>query len=402
MRILYHHRIRGIDGQAVHVRALVRALVAEGHEVREVALEPVVEPRPRAKGRGLSAPAAAGRSVRPWSGIDRLPRPLLELAEDAYSLAAWRMVARAAARFRPDFIYERHAFGNAGGVWAANRLGVPVVLEVNSPLSDELAGTRGVAFPALARRLEGFVLRRADLVVVVSEELRRFALSRGGREGRVLTIPNAVDVEAFRPPDGQRRAEARRRLGLSSNGDGAGLVLGFSGFVREWHRLDLVLSCLGRPELSDERLVVVGEGPRSEWVGRRAAELGVADRVLQVGDRRHEEMPGLVAAFDVALLPGAPAYASPLKLYEYLAAGLPLVAPDQENLREVLRDRDNALLFAPGDADALASALVELKGDAVLRARLGARARATVLDERRTWRGVARRVVDEVRPLLAS
>ena len=250
LRILYHHRIRGIDGQAVHVRALVQALVAEGHEVREIALEPIVGPRLRAKGRGASPPAGMERRVRPWRGIDRLPRPLLELAEDAYSLAAWRMVAREVARFEPDFIYERHAFGNAGGVWAANRLGVPVVLEVNSPLVEELAGTRGVTFPALARRLETFVLGRADLVVVVSEELRRFALSRGGRDGRVVAIPNAVDVESFRPADGERRADARRRLGLSSNGDGPGLVLGFCGFVREWHRLDLVLSCLGRPELA--------------------------------------------------------------------------------------------------------------------------------------------------------
>jgi glycosyltransferase involved in cell wall biosynthesis len=400
VRILYHHRIRGIDGQAVHVRALVQALVAEGHEVREVALEPILGPWSRAEGRKPSASGGTDRRVRPWCGIDRLPRPLLELAEDAYSLAAWGMVAREVARFEPDFIYERYAFGNAGGVWAANRLGIPVVLEVNSPLSVELAGTRGVAFPALARRLEEFVFSQADLVVVVSEELRRFALSRGGREGRVLTIPNAVDVEAFRPVDGERQADARRRLGVFSNGDGPGLVLGFSGFGREWHRLDLVLSCLGRQELAHARLVVVGEGPRSPWIALRAAELGVGGRVLQVGDRRHEEMPGLVAAFDVALLPGTPAYASPLKLYEYLAAGLPVVAPDQENLREVLRDRDNAFLFAPGDADALASALIELKDDAALRARLGARARATVLDERRTWRGVARRVVDEVRPLL--
>ncbi|MCL4806872.1 MAG: glycosyltransferase family 4 protein [Thermoanaerobaculia bacterium] len=401
MRILYHHRIRGIDGQAVHVRALVQALVAEGHEVREVALEPVLTTRSWAEGNGASAPTEAGPRERPWRGIDRLPRPLLELAEDAYSLVGWRMVARAVTRFRPDFVYERHAFGNAGGVHAANRLGVPVVLEVNSPLVDELAGTRGVSFPALARRLEAFVLRRADLVVVVSEELRKFALSRGARDGRVVAIPNAVDAEAFRPLDEELRGDARRRLGLLSNGSGPGLVLGFTGFVREWHRLDLVLSCLARPELSSARLVVVGEGPRSPWIARRAAELGVADRVLQVGDRRHEEMPALVAAFDVALLPGAPAYASPLKLYEYLAAGLPVVAPDQENLREVLRDRDNASLFAPGDADALASALIELKDDAALRARLGARARATVLDERRTWRGVARRVVDEVKALPA-
>jgi glycosyltransferase involved in cell wall biosynthesis len=395
MRILYHHRIRGIDGQAVHVRAMAKALAEEGHEVREVALEPIL-----GKGRATDpSPAPGGR---PWRVVDRLPGPLREIAEYGSSVASWRMVRREAELFRPDFIYERHAFGNAGGVLAARGLGIPVVLEVNSPLVEELSGTRGVAFPAVARRLEALALGGADLVVVVSEELREKVLPRAGRGGRVLAIPNAVDASAFRPPDGAGRSAARRALGLDGNGGRPGFVLGFSGFVREWHRLDLVLECLARPELADARLVVAGEGPHSPELARRAAELGVADRVVALGTRLHEEMPGILTAFDVAVLAGSPPYASPLKLYEYLAAGLPVVAPAQENLREVLRDRENALLFAPGDAGALAGALVELRRDAALRERLGAQGRATVLDERRSWRGVARRVVAEAGSLLAT
>jgi glycosyltransferase involved in cell wall biosynthesis len=402
VRVLYHHRIRAIDGQAVHVRALQEALLAEGHEVCEVALVPLLGSKAGTTATpAMPAPDPATRA-RSLNWIPRLPRPLLELAEYAYSIVAPGMIARAAARDRPDFIYERYAFGNLGGVVAGRRLAVPVVLEVNSPLVDELAATRGLFFPRLARRLEGFVVRRADLVCTVSEVLRDMVIAGGAREDRVVVIPNGVDGEIFRPLDSARRAEIRRRIGLPVNGREQALVLGFSGFVREWHRLDLALACLGRPQLAGARLVVVGDGPQAPWLARRAAELGLADRVLLLGARRHDEMPDLLGAFDVALMPGIPRYASPLKLFEYMAVGLPVVAPNQENLREILQDRENALLFTPGDADALAAVLAELGANEDLRRRLGACARATVLEERRTWRGVARRVVAEATSLLRS
>ena len=403
MKILYHHRIRGIDGQAVHVRALIRALLDEGHEVREVALEPVFRDSAAGASSPGTRPNGTGvRSARPWWGIDRLPRPLLELAEDSYSLVARRMLVRAAAAFRPDIIYERYAFGNVGGVLAGRRLGVPLVLEVNAPLVEELAATRGLFLPGVARRLEAMALRRADLVCVVSRVLGRIVVERGARPDRVLAIQNAVDAGRFRPADPVRRAAARRRLGLPEGGNGETLALGFAGFVREWHGLDLVLASLCRPELAGTRLVVVGEGPHSQRLARRAAELGIAGRVTMLGTRPHEEVPEVLAALDVAVISGAPPYASPLKLHEYLGAGLPVVAPNQENLREVLADRENALLFEPGSAEALAAALAELVGDPGLRLRLGARARESVLDEGRTWRGVAQRVAAEASTLVGA
>jgi glycosyltransferase involved in cell wall biosynthesis len=122
--------------------------------------------------------------------------------------------------------------------------------------------------------------------------------------------------------------------------------------------------------------------------------------VALLGVRRHDEIPGLLPGFDIAVMPGIPPYASPLKLHEYMAVGLPIVAPNQENVREVLQHRVNALLFTPGDAEALVPALTELKHDATLRDQLGSRARASVLDPDRSWRGVARRVVAQAASLL--
>jgi glycosyltransferase involved in cell wall biosynthesis len=104
-------------------------------------------------------------------------------------------------------------------------------------------------------------------------------------------------------------------------------------------------------------------------------------------------------AFDLALVPAINPYASPLKLHEYMAAGLAVIAPDQPNLREVLVEGETALLFEAGSAEGLARAFERLASDAGLRARIGASARQAVVDLELTWQGNARRVVEAVQRL---
>jgi glycosyltransferase involved in cell wall biosynthesis len=103
-------------------------------------------------------------------------------------------------------------------------------------------------------------------------------------------------------------------------------------------------------------------------------------------------VPRLISGFDVALQPAAVPYASPLKVFEYMAAGRAIVAPDQPNLREVLDHGRTALLFDPARPGALWEAVLSLASDAELRARLGAAAREEVLRRNLTWSGNARRV----------
>ena len=402
MRILYHHRIRGIDGQAVHVRELQRALVEEGHEVREVALVslPHASPLTGEAGAGPARPGARAWPT-PWRWMRALPHPLLELAELGYSAVAARKIVGASRTFQPDFIYERYAFGNAGGVRAARQLGVPLVLEVNSPLADELDRTRGLTFGRLARRVERHVLGNADCVCVVSAALGDLLGTLGARRERLLLTRNGVDAELFRPRPGAREA-ARQRIGLGAAGSPGALLLGFAGFPRSWHRLDLAVRCLRRPQLSTAILVVVGKGPNEPAIQRLASELGVADRVLLSGPCPHAAIPELLAGFDIALLPGITPYSSPLKLLEYMASGLAVVAPDLANLREILTHRRDSLLFAPGEEDGLAAALTELAGSPALRAELGTNARATVLAGNLTWRSNVRRIVEFVSELRSA
>jgi len=119
----------------------------------------------------------------------------------------------------------------------------------------------------------------------------------------------------------------------------------------------------------------------------------VAERVRFTGLVAHEQVPLAVAGFDIALQPRVVEYASPLKIFDYMAAGRAIVAPDQPNIREVLEHERTALLFDPGRAGAMGEAIARLLGDAPLRRRLGAAARAELERRDFTWSGNAARIV---------
>lgn len=391
-KILYHHRTQAEDGQAVHIRSLIRAFEALGHEVWEVGLVR----------HGREAPPRAADDSSPgksrWQWVTRLPRFLRELAEYGYNGVARHRVMRETAKFEPDFLYERYAFGNAAGILTARRSGTPLMLEVNSPMVLELSRTRGLSFPGLARRVENWVWRSADRVCTVSGVLRDMLIEEGVEGERISVLHNGVDLEHYAWPDrALAREEARRALGLAPQAEAGTeqeLVCGFVGYYRTWHRLDLALRALAAPELRHARLVLIGEGPAGEELATLAAKLGVSDRLHFAGVRTHGEIPALLPAFDIALMPAINPYASALKLHEYLAASLPVIAPDQANLREIVVSEENGLLIETDDEDALGDAMVRLARDRALRDRLGARGRATIEERDCTWLGNARRVIE--------
>ena len=398
MRILYHHRTQAEDGQAVHIRSLQDALRAEGHVVEEVGL--VAQAEARAEGERL----ASERSK--WGWVTRAPRFVRELAEYAYTGVARRRLLAAAREFRPDLIYERYAFGNVGGVSASKTLDRPLFLEVNSPMVLELTRTRGLSFPRFAERIERHVFSESTRVCAVTGVLGDMLVELGVDRERLIITPNGVDLELYPgPDDADARGRAREALGLapeSQDPEERGPVLGFVGYYRDWHRLDLAVAALGEPGLERAELVLIGEGPARESLERAAKEHDVSARVHFAGRFEHHLIPGLLSAFDVALLPAINEYASPLKLHEYMAAHLPTVGPDQPNLREVLVDGENATLTPPGDGDAFAAAVVALARDPERRRRLGSRARATIEERDLTWRGNARRVAAAAEQLLRT
>ncbi len=366
MRILYSHRIQSHDGQSVHIEELVGALRAAGHEVLVV-------------GPSLYARSDFGGESRTVVLARRLlPRAVAELAELAYNLPAARRLARAAAGFRPDLIYERYNLYYLAGAWLARRRRVPFYLEVNAPLAEERSRFGGIGLGGLARAAERRVWRAADRIFAVTSALGRMIVAEGVAAERIAITPNGVDPGRFLP-----RRPAR---------EGQDLVLGFIGFARPWHGLDAVIRGIAEagPGLS---LVVAGEGPACPALAALARSLGCGGRVRFTGLAPRETVPSLLAGFDIALQPRALAYASPLKLFEYMAAGCAVVAPDQPNIREIVTHEESALLFDPDRPDSMWQAIARLAADPALRLRLGETARAEIKRRDFTWAGNAARVV---------
>ena len=379
MRILYHHRTASKDGQAVHIEELIHALRELGHEVR------VVGPAGD-DGRGGDA---MGQDVG-WVQRLRegLPKAVYELLELGYSLLSYLRLARAAREFKPDVIYERYNLFLLSGVMLKSRTRLPLLLEINAPLADERQRFgEGLALPRLAHWAERWVWRGADVALPVTAVLAAQVRARGVSAERVVVIHNGINETHFATAPSV--ADAKARLGWAD-----ALVLGFTGFVRDWHGVDRVLHWLASADApAHARLLVVGDGPARADLEALSQQLGLTARVRFTGVVPREQVPAYVAAFDIALQPAVVPYASPLKLFEYLALGKATVAPRQPNIEELLNDGDNALLFDPQQAGALQAALTRLCRDEALRLRLAEGAAATIARQGLTWRANAQRVV---------
>ena len=387
MKILYHHRTASKDGQAVHIEEMIEALRAQGHTVRVVA---------PGMGQTAQGQGAMGGEVGWVSRLKAaLPKVVYELLELAYTLVAYRRLVAVANDFKPDFIYERYNLFLLSGALLRRTLGIPLLLEVNAPLVDErLKHSGGLGLVRLARWAEGTAWRSADFVLPVTHVLAQQVAAYGVAAQRIVVIPNGINEAHFvsaPAPD-----EAKARLGLQGT-----LVLGFTGFVRDWHGVDRVVRWLATPQApSNCHLLVVGDGPVRGALEQLAASLGLSQRVAFTGVIDRHRVPEHVAAFDVALQPAVTAYASPLKLMEYLVLGKAVIAPREPNLLEVLTDGDNALLFDDREAGSFEAALTRLCSDSALRAQLAAGSRATIHRQNLTWLGNANRVVGLAQSLL--
>ena len=389
MRILYHHRTQAGDAQGIHIREIISSLRGDGHEVNEVALV------------ATDAPAGVQADARP-SLLSRLKQHMpdmgRELVELGYNLVGIFKLLSAARRFRPDFIYERYALFNFSGALASRWLRIPLILEVNSPLAQEQADLGQQSLGGLARWSERWICNHASAVITVSTPLRELLVESGVARDLITVISNGVDTDRFH---GRSEAgdEVRRRFGLSGQ-----RVVGFVGWIRDWHGLeDLVRGMPHWPDdLSDVHLLIIGDGPARSAIESAATECAVADRVHITGAVPHAQIVEYLAAIDVALQPAATSYASPMKIFEYLAMAKPVVAVDQENTREILEEGRNALFFPPGDRVAFVSAVQEIFLDQQRLERMSAQARSAIFEREFLWDANARKVIEIARSCLAG
>lgn len=393
MRILYTHRTQGVGAEGAHILGMYEAFAELGHELRMDCL-PGCNPAQQAASEHISE-ASGEKTSRPptlkrilWFFADHFPETVFELFEIAYNLPLAVRFGLTCLRFRPNLVYERYALNTFAPTLICRLLRIPHILEVNDSVVIERS--RPLAFKHLAAFSEGFCLAGADASITITEKFRALLAARfPGCGNRVMVLPNAVSGKRFAGnPD--RRA-TRARLGL-----GERIVIGASGQFLPWHGLAELVAGLGDEAVRRNLFFLfIGDGPVREEILGKASRMGIADRLRFTGMVPIKEVPGFLGALDLAVIPSAAVHASPMKLLEYMGAGLPIVAPDLPSIRAALPDDDMAAIFPPGDMAAMRRAILAILDDRGAGERMGEKARAHVLDTL-TWTRHAEKVLERL------
>jgi Glycosyltransferase len=390
--------ILGFKGASIHVREMIVAWRKAGHAV--CVISPAMEP-----GKDdacLPVPAAAHhlQAFAELEGLDQFfgmkTRIRQELRNWLYNLTLYKAALPYLQSRQVDCIYERYALFSYAGIRLARTCGVPHILEVNAPLAYEQEKMRGLEMKELAREAERRIMRDTDAVVVVSRHLQDFVASCGVPKSHIHVVPNAVDPQRFAAADNGEAVRTQLQL------DGK-RVIGFVGSLKPWHGTETLLKAFQalHATVPQTHLLIVGDGPGREALEEYARVSDLGNAVTFTGNVSYDDIPYHIATMDITVAPYTPSenfYYSPIKIFEYMVMGKPVVAGRIGQVEEIITDGETGMLFEPGNIAQLTAALAQLTADVPRCHSLGARARAWVQQER-TWDNNARRVIEIAREL---
>jgi len=387
-------RVGGQSGAAVHVHELTRALVDNGVEVRTLAAR--VEGDGGASLVDLGTNRAIKNARRLLLNDVRGRRQERAAAMETYSLMINQALARELERLHRhwpiDAVYERYSLWSFAAANFAASAGLPYLLEINAPLRVEQRRYRTLANEAVAASLESFLFRAADYAIVPSAQLGPYVCQHGVARRNLQVVPNAADralLEMRRPP---RRS-------------GDPFVIGFVGSLKPWHGVDLLVRAFRRlvRRHADYRLLIVGDGPMRGELEAMLRQYGLR-RQTTFAQADRAQIPELLGQMDVGVAPYPlirPFYFSPLKMFEYMAARVPVVASDIGQIGDVLRHGKSALLHRPGRITEMVDCIESVRQSPRLAARIATEARR-IVQRRHTWHHNASRVEKMIRKALAG
>lgn len=256
----------------------------------------------------------------------------------------------------PDLVYERVGAFQSLGKFISKK-GCLWIVETNSLLFEEaLKDRKSVFFSGICKRIELKTYQRADYIVCITDELKKLLVERLKIEPqKIIVIPNGVDITRFDPEN------------IMPKKFFDSFTIGFVGTLIDWCGLDLLIETIAQFPLDNRpNLTVVGDGISREKFEKKVEELGITGNVRFLGQQPWDEIPSLIAGFDVCYsgqieTKSGKMYHSPLKIYEYLAMGKPVIASAYSDAKNTIKDGFNGFLFNPGDKIDLTKAIKNVK-----------------------------------------
>lgn len=293
-----------------------------------------------------------------------------------------------------DLIHERYNLLSLGGTLASRRLGIPYVLEVNADLIEERE-FQGTPERGLRRRFALWATKycfdAAHRIICVSAPLKDHLIKKWAIDaGKIVVVSNAADTKTF--GSAYDTGSIRRSFGLTNEP-----VVMFVGGFYAWHDLPLLVESFASVvrQVPQARLMLVGDGRTRSVVEQTIAEHGLQHAVIMAGRVAHSQIPEMLAIADVAVAPNVAFFnghgGSPLKVFEYMAAGKAIVATKTGQVAEVIEEGRNGLLVEPRDAPGFANAITTLLNDPAARNRLGQNARQQAV-EQHSWEHYSRKL----------
>lgn len=247
-----------------------------------------------------------------------------------------------------------------------------------------------------AVRLFRWILCHADAVIAPSAEIKDLTVGIGMPEEKVFFIPNGVDVDVFRPD--LPTDNIRQRWGVGPEHTvvfAARSLIPKNGVMYLIDAAEIVLR-----DFPSARFVIAGDGLQRQEIEARARRLRASQQILFLGNVSREDMPGCVAAADVAVLPSL-VEATSIAGLEAMAAGKPLVGTRAGGIPEIVGEEVTGILVPPGNAEALAEGICRLIADPAARERMGKAARQRAVGEF-SWQSIASKTVEVYERALAA
>jgi glycosyltransferase involved in cell wall biosynthesis len=392
MKILYiHETISGVllgVGFLTHNACTIAALKKIGHEV-------VVLADSQSQ---MDGSDNIGKYRRFYRKINHyVPKRLTIIPRDIYDICRDRFlfkkkIEKAVKNVMPDIIFERHTLSHCAGVTVARKRGIPIIMEVHSPLEEKEQYFSLDGFPWYSRWAYGNAIAKAEAVIVVSSAMKKYICNWGVSEKKVHVIPNAAESDMFESVEPAKVKRVKDKYGLHGK-----KVIGFVGSMAPYHGLNDLIEA-AREIIKEEKRVrfmlvgSFGDKKTEESVIEKISFYGLENFFLFTGSAAHSEIVGYIDCMDVCVIPtNSNWYGSPIKLFEYGARGKVVVACKLAPIEDIIDNGEDGILFDVKNGESLSTKLIYAVRNVDKTVQMGLRLQNKIKNKH-TWLHNARKI----------